>query len=102
MTKRAIIERESGLNPEELGFLARARGKFIENTDWFQFEDFAFGMRSPVFSKTRSHKNVLENPLYIALKDMWLELGVRQGRIAAGKKGTDTKDAPRGKARRRR
>jgi len=53
---------DPSLNVEELAFLERALSMFKKNTDWFQFEDFAFGMRSPLFSKTRSHKEVLENP----------------------------------------
>lgn len=73
----------TGLNEREQAFLAVTRRMFAENTDWFEFESFAFGMQSPVFSKTRSHKNVLQNPLYIALRDMWIELGIRQGRVAA-------------------
>ena len=73
---------------EETAFLATARKKFQQNANWFEFEDFAFGSRSPLYSKTRSHKDVLTHPLYVELKDMWLELGVRQGRVkdASGRK----------------
>ena len=76
------------LTQEEDAFLRRARKKSAENADWFEFEDFAFGSRSPLYAKTRSHKDVLTHPLYIALKDMWLELGVRQGKVkdASGRK----------------
>lgn len=70
------------LTAEEQRFLEIARGKFLQNTDWFEFEDFAFGSRSPLFAATRSHRDVLTHPLYLALKDMWLQLGVRQGRVA--------------------
>ncbi len=86
---------ESGLtfSNEELEaekkFLERARRLFAENTDWLEFEGFAFGMRSPVFAKTRSHKKVVESPLYIALRDMWLELGVRQGKVADDSRGSE-------------
>ena len=73
---------------EEESFLHRARAKFAESADWFEFEEFAFGSRSPLYSKTRSQRDVLTHPLYIALKEMWLELGVRQGRVkdASGRK----------------
>ena len=76
------------MTAEETSFLARAREKFAGDVDWFEFEEFAFGSRSPLYSKTRSHQDVLVHPLYIALKDMWLELGVRQGKIkdASGRK----------------
>ena len=78
----------SHLTREEDAFLRRARTKFEQNSDWFEFEDFAFGSRSPLYAKTRSHKDVLTHPLYVALKDMWLELGVRQGKVkdASGRK----------------
>ena len=72
----------SSLTPEELAFLARARENFRANMNWLEFEELAFGSRSPIFAKTRSHRNVVEHPLYIALKDMWLELGVRQGYVS--------------------
>jgi hypothetical protein len=79
---------QSHLTQEENAFLGRARKKFEQNAEWLEFEDFAFGARSPLYSKTRSHKDVLTHPLYVALKDMWLELGVRQGRVkdASGRK----------------
>jgi hypothetical protein len=68
------------LTPEEEAFLARARACEAENLDWFAFESFAFGMQSPIFSKSRSHHGPhVENPVYIALREMWLRLGIRQG-----------------------
>jgi hypothetical protein len=73
------------LTAEEREFLRQAERKYRANTDWFEFEDFAFGMRSPLFSRTRSHLDVLSNPLYAALKEMWLNLGVKQGRVASSK-----------------
>jgi hypothetical protein len=56
--------------------------KYRANLDWFEFEDFAFGMRSPLFARTRSHLDVLQHPLYVALKEMWLDLGEKQGQVA--------------------
>jgi hypothetical protein len=79
----------TGLNEVEQAFLARARRMFAANTNWFEFEDFAFGMGSPLFSKTRSHQNILEHPLYRALTDMWLQLGVRQGLVRDDSRGTE-------------
>lgn len=73
---------EAALSPEEREFLRRAREKFRADVDWFEFETFAFGSRSPLFSRTRSHRDVLASPLYIALKEMWLMLGTRQGHVA--------------------
>jgi hypothetical protein len=99
MSRRAVIEHEEeALTPDEQAFLERARRKFNEGTDWLAFEDFAFGNRSPIFARNRSHQDVLQHPLYVALKEMWLDLGVRQGRIAANRKG-ETTHAPRGKTR---
>lgn len=83
LSKKSV---EPALSADEEAFLHRARTKFRENTDWLEFEEFAFGSRSPLFARTRSHQDVLHHPLYLALKEMWLDLGVKQGRI---KKGSD-------------
>ena len=91
---------ESGLTDIERRFLQLAQRKFRENADWFEFEDFAFGMRSPLFSRLRSHRDVLTHPLYVPLRDMWLQLGVKQGRIAPSNHQKD--DATRRKTTRRR
>src|SRR5688500_17069946 len=75
------------MTPEEQHFLSRAQAKFAEGMEWLAFEDFVFGPRSPLFSRTRSQQDILKHPLYLALRQMWLELGVQQGRIAAPAKG---------------
>src|SRR6266498_3224697 len=77
--KHKIAEPTDSLSPEERVFLRQAEQKYRANANWFEFEDFAFGMRSPLFSRHRSHLDVLRHPLYLALKEMWLDLGVRQG-----------------------
>ena len=82
MKQAAVRKSESALSAVEQQFLQAAQAKFRQNADWFEFEDFAFGSRSPLFSATRSHKDVLNHPLYRELKDMWLQLGVSQGRVA--------------------
>jgi len=94
MSKASAEHSVDELTLEEREFLRRARSLFRENIDWLEFEGFAFGTRSPIFSADRSHRDVLQHPLYIALRDMWLELGVRQGRIAA-EKGEETHAARR-------
>src|ERR1041385_5403319 len=91
-------QRTEALTADERAFLQHARRKFEEGVDWLEFEDFAFGSRSPLYAPARSHQDVLQHPLYVALKEMWLDLGVRQGRIAVGTKG-ETRHAPRGEAR---
>jgi hypothetical protein len=73
------------LSPEESDFLRQAEKKYRSNAHWFEFEDFAFGMRSPLFSRHRSHLDVLRHPLYLALKEMWLDLGVKQGLVSPSK-----------------
>lgn len=78
MANEALLEHPIGeLNEVEKQFLEAARRLFEKN-------------RSPLFKKTRSHKNILEHPLYIALTDMWLELGVRQGKAADAERGSET------------
>lgn len=74
------------LTPEEKKFYRQAVKKFQENTKWLSFDEFAFGMRSPIYNGRRSHIDVLKNGLYLALKDISLQLGVQQGLIARTKK----------------
>ena len=75
-----------GLTPEEKRFYRQARKRFQEQTNWLAFDEFAFGMRSPIYNRQRSHIPVLKSSLYLALKDMSLQLGVQQGLIARTKK----------------
>ena len=75
-----------GLTPEEKKFYRQALKKFQENAKWFSFDEFAFGMRSPLYGRRKSHLDVLKSGLYLALKDMSLQLGVQQGLIARTKK----------------
>jgi hypothetical protein len=70
------------LTPEEKKFYKQALRKFQENTDWFSFDEFAFGMRSPIYKGKKSHVDVLNSGLYLVLKDISLQLGVQQGLIA--------------------
>jgi len=84
--KRAIEPAAEALSPEEHEFLKQAEKRYRRNMNWFEFEDFAFGMRSPLFSRTRSHLDVLEHPLYLALKEMWLNLGEKQGLVAPSRR----------------
>lgn len=78
------------LTETEKKFYRQALKKFRENTNWLAFDEFAFGKRSPIYLHRRSHLDVLKEPLFLALKDMSLQLGVQQGMIArkqlAGKK----------------
>ena len=82
MAKTATHRPVEALTADETSFLRRAEERFKQNMNWLEFEELAFGMRSPLFARKRSHQNVVEHPLYVALRDMWLELGVRQGYIA--------------------
>lgn len=84
--KHQLDQSTEVLSSEEHDFLRQAERKFRSNTNWFEFEDFAFGMRSPLFSRQRSHLDVLRHPLYLALKEMWLDLGVRQGLVSPSKR----------------
>jgi len=84
--KHQIADVTDALSPDEFDFLRRAEKNYRSNMNWFEFEDFAFGMRSPLFSRQRSHLDVLRHPLYLALKEMWLNLGVKQGLVSPSKK----------------
>lgn len=69
------------LTREQKDFYARALELFRRNTSWLAFEEFAFGPRSPLYQNHESHVEVLKDPLYLSLEDMWLQLGVQQGMI---------------------
>lgn len=64
------------------------------NVDWIDFENFAFSFGSPLFKSSRDRQEVLSDPLFLVLKDMWLRLGIRQGMVAPSKE-----KPTRGKAR---
>lgn len=80
-------------------FYAEALELFRRNTSWIEFEEFAFGSRSPLYENSDSHVDVLKDPLYLALEDMWLELGVQQGAAKRrGKRDEGRGERGRGKA----
>jgi len=62
-------------------FYQQALAKFRQDTHWLAFDAFAFGAMSPLYLGRKSHLEVLKDPLYQALKDMCLQLGVQQGMI---------------------
>src|SRR5947207_15011870 len=62
-------------------FFSRALEKFHTNTRWSTFENFAFSPRSPIYARRKSYGRLVRDPLYQALQDMWLQLGVNQGEI---------------------
>jgi hypothetical protein len=70
------------LSDEERAFYLEAVKRFKLGVPWVEFDEFAFGLRSPIFSKRRSHGDVLKHPLFLALKDMSIRLGISQGLIA--------------------
>ena len=74
------------LSDEERSFYARALDRFERNVHWLSFEEFAFSPRSPIYSSRRSHLDVIKDPLYLALRDMAMQLGVQQGLIAASQR----------------
>jgi len=86
------VNSETGLNIKldsltnvEKAFYQRALENFRQNMNWLDFDEFALGMQSPLYFGKRSHHEVLHHPLFLALKDMSLQLGIRQGMIAKSK-----------------
>ncbi|HEY2094056.1 MAG TPA: hypothetical protein VGJ81_19470 [Thermoanaerobaculia bacterium] len=67
------------LSRSQKEFYSEAFELFRRNTSWIEFEEFAFGSRSPLYENSDSHVDVLKDPLYLALEDMRLELGVQEG-----------------------
>ena len=76
--KKIVLE---GLSEELEKFYRQAVKKFMENVEWMRFEEFVFGARSPLHGRHQSHQALLRDPLYLALKDMWQQLGVQQGKM---------------------
>jgi hypothetical protein len=72
----------SELDSERKRFFQEAMKKLDGNVPWLEFEGFAFSFNSPVFRASRNRREVLSDPLYLALKDIWLRLGTRQGHVA--------------------
>ena len=73
------------LSGGDRAFYEQAVKQFRRNVDWLTFDEFFFDPRSPIYARRRSHLEVLRDPWYLALKDMWLQLGVQQGKIARDK-----------------
>jgi len=69
------------LSREEAEFFRRALSKFDDNAKWSAFETFAFGPNSPIHARRKSYGRLVADPLYRALQDMWLQLGVSQGEV---------------------
>ena len=77
----AEINLES-LTENEKEFYNEAFDKYQKNEDWWEFHLFALTPKSPIYTNRKSHQEILQHPLYCALKDMWIELGIQQGEVA--------------------
>ena len=94
------INRKSGVSVD-LGDLDVAKKRLYENAleqfrrnvSWFEFERFVFSYTSPLFSSARNRAAVVDDPLYAALKDMWLQLGIDQGFVADDRNETQARPA---------
>jgi hypothetical protein len=71
------------LSERQARFYRQALERFAAKMSWADFDDFAFGRESPLYEGVRLKQDVLDTPLYLELKDMWLKLGVEQGYVAA-------------------
>lgn len=69
------------LRKSQREFYDRALELYRDNESWLRFEEFAFGSRSPLYKDRKSHLEVVKDPLYLVLEDMWIQLGVQQGMI---------------------
>lgn len=87
----------SHLTVEEKTFYEEALRRFRQNVDWLDFDEFAFGMGSPIYARHRSHLDVVKQPLYLALRDMWLQLGAQQGMVRSEEKNAKGRKARRGR-----
>lgn len=81
-----ITNEKFDLSDKEAEFFNRALQKFKQNCKWTPFENFAFGTNSPIYFRHKSFGNLRKDPLYRALQDMWLQLGVNQDEITDDRK----------------
>ncbi len=81
MVENPVTKDRFELTQAEAEFFARALSKFRENVDWSAFESFAFNPGSPIYARRKSYGRLVMDPLYRALQDMWLQLGVNQGEV---------------------
>jgi hypothetical protein len=75
----------NGLDADRTSFYHLAIEQLDANVDWLEFEGFAFSFGSPIFKASHDRQEVLTDPLFIVLKDIWLRLGIRQGMVAPSK-----------------
>jgi len=94
------LNRKSGLSidlgdldSDKRRLFKTAQDHFRDNANWFEFEQFVFSYTSPIFNKSRGRADVLGDPLYAALKDMWLQLGIDQGFVASDRQQAKTRAA---------
>jgi hypothetical protein len=79
--KNPITNQSFELDGVAADFFGRALEKFHNNTRWSAFESFAFSPTSPIYARRKSYGRLVRDPLYRALQDMWLQLGVNQGEV---------------------
>ncbi|MEK7560211.1 MAG: hypothetical protein AAB522_02840 [Patescibacteria group bacterium] len=79
--RTSLVIELDGLSEEEKAFLNGALARFQKNVHWGAFENFAFGPQSPIYARRRTFGQLTKDPLYLALQDMWLELGIKQGEV---------------------
>jgi len=84
------------LSPERARLFDIARKQFQKNVSWFVFEQLIFSYTSPLFKDLKTRADVVNDPLFTALKDMWLQLGIKQGFVAAPDDRKQTKARPSG------
>jgi hypothetical protein len=73
-----------GLTPEERSFLERCRSAYEAGMDWLDFSLLAQGNENPVVrAQGQVTDSVAGHPLYRAVWDLEMRLGIRQGEVAA-------------------
>src|SRR5712691_404122 len=82
----------------QVKFYRAARGLFREKVSWTDFEEFAFHRRSPLWEGFQTRREVIDTPLYRELVDMWIELGVQQGKVASPKPAKKGAAGPKSRA----
>lgn len=85
-----IIDARS-LNDNQMAYLMKAKDAFLKNPDcwsfWriFFFYGFDFGGAEEFFPEAKTNEELVHHPLYEAIEELWLALGVNQGKMKSAK-----------------
>ena len=70
------------LSERQQRFYREALARYRRTVHFMDFDEWAFYGNSPIYDGLATKTEALSTPLYLELRDMWLELGIDQGYVA--------------------